>query len=73
MKLNFWEFLLAVGMFKENKDLHEYSEDEKIEAKSRYLEAISSSIQGSAAVILKRKVKDFCQWLQCNPNEATHS
>ena len=57
--LDFWQFLYEVGMFKENKPLKFCTEPEKVEAKSRYLNAISASVQGSAAVILKRKVKDI--------------
>ena len=57
--LNFCQFLFEVGMFKGNKSLEEYDEVEKNEAKSRYLEAISASVRGTAIVVLKRKVKDI--------------
>ena len=57
--LNFWEFIYEVGMFKGNKDLDDFTEIEKQEAKSRYLDAISASVQGTAIVVLKRNVKDI--------------
>ena len=46
-------------MFTGNKSLEEYSDTEKLEARSRYLAAISASVQGTAAVIHKRKVRDI--------------
>ena len=57
--LDFWQFLYEVGMFKENKSMKDYDQNEKQEAKQRYLDAISASVQGSAIVILKRKVKNI--------------
>ena len=57
--LSFWEFLYEVGMFNGNKKLEEFDDQEKATAKNRYLNAISAGIQGSAAVILKREVKDM--------------
>ena len=58
-KMDFWEFLYDVGMFSGNKLLCEYKDEEKKEAKERYLNAISASVQGTAIVVLKRKVKDI--------------
>ena len=58
-KLNFWEFLLQVGMFAESKSLDEYTDEERQSAKVRYLNALSVSIKGTAAVFMKRKVKDL--------------
>ena len=52
--LTFWEFLYEVGMFSENKKFEKLSPEDKAEAKERYFNAISASIQGSAAVIHKR-------------------
>ena len=57
--LSFWQFLYEVGMFNGNKSLDEFTEIEKQEAKSRYLDAISASVQGTAMVVLKRNVKDI--------------
>ena len=58
-EFNFWEFIHEVGMFDGNKMLKDYSDQEKQVAKTRYLDAISASIQGNATVILKREVKDI--------------
>ena len=44
-------------MFTGNKAVEEYVEFEKNEAKSRYLDAISASVQGTGIVVLQRKVK----------------
>ena len=57
--LNFWEFLYTVGMFVDDKSIQNYSDDEKEAAKSRYLNALSASVQGTAMVFMKRKVKDI--------------
>ena len=46
-------------MFTGNKAVEEYVEFEKNEAKSRYLDAISASVQGTGIVVLRRKVKDI--------------
>ena len=46
-------------MFEGNKMLNEYTDENKKVAKERYLDAISASIQGNAAVVLKREVKDI--------------
>ena len=50
-KLNFWEFIHNAGMFEGQKELNEYTEYDKNVAKARYLDAISASVQGNAAVI----------------------
>ena len=57
--LSFCEFLYSVGMFAKNKSLHEFNVEELNEAKSRYVNAISVSIQGTAKVFLKRSVSDI--------------
>ena len=57
--MNFYEFLYSAGMFAEVKHFDDYSEDEKQEAKKRYLEALSVSVQGKAMLVLKREVKDI--------------
>ena len=46
-------------MFVDQKKIEGYTEEEKANAKLRYLNAISASVQGTASVILKRKVKDI--------------
>ena len=46
-------------MFIENKRFDKYTEEERIAAKTRYLNAISASVRGSAVVIIKRKVRDI--------------
>ena len=58
-KMTFWEFLFEVGMFSVNKKLEDCTEKEKKHAKLRYLNAIAVSVQGTAIVVLKRKVKDI--------------
>ena len=57
--MNFWEFLYAVGMFNGQKMLDEYNEIEMQETKTRYINAISASVKGTAMVVVKRKVKDI--------------
>ena len=57
--LSFWEFLHSVGMFEKNKSYSECSSKDKEKAKTRYLNAISVSIKGKAAILLKRNVKDM--------------
>ena len=57
-KMNFWEFLFSVGMFDNKKLFENYDEEEKQIAKSRYLNALSAAVQGTAMVVLKREVKD---------------
>ena len=46
-------------MFKDNKKISDYSHTEKQEARNRYLNAISLSVQGSAVVVMKREVKNL--------------
>ena len=58
-EMNFWQFLNSVGMFVDQKQIHEYTDEEKQTAKQRYLNAISSSVQGTAIMIMKFKVKDI--------------
>jgi hypothetical protein len=57
--LNFLEFLHAVGMFVDDKLIQDYTDDEKETAKSRYINALSASVQWTAMVFMKRKVKDI--------------
>ena len=56
--MSFWEFLYEAGMFEDNKCFKSYLKEEKRNAKLRYLNALSAAVQGSAMVVLKRKVKD---------------
>ena len=58
-RLSFWEFLYEVGMFPGDKRFRECNDQDKESAKARYLRAISAGVQGRAAVILKRDVKDI--------------
>ena len=58
-KLDFWQFLFEVGMFKGNKQFGNYTMPEKEEAKKRYLNAISVHVQGNAKVVMKRNVSDM--------------
>ena len=46
-------------MFHEDKLLEDYTFEEKKAAKQRYLNALSASVQGTASVFMKRKVKDI--------------
>ena len=57
--LTFWEFLYEARMYNGNKALKDYSDVEREEAKTEYLNAISTSVQGTGVVILERKVKDI--------------
>ena len=57
--LSFWQFLYEAGMFRVNKPIDQFSEIERNEARSRYLDAISASVRGTAIVMMKRKVKDI--------------
>ena len=56
--MDFWQFLYEAGMFKSDKLLSDCNDQDKIEAKERYINAISASVQGTAMMVLKRKVKD---------------
>ena len=55
--MDFFEFLHAAGMFIEDKVYQDFSDDEKEKAKSRYIDALSAGVQGTAMVVLKREVK----------------
>ena len=57
--LSFWEFLYEAGMFESCKEFNEHTSLEKDNAKVRYLNALSVSVQGKACVVLKRSVKDI--------------
>ena len=57
--MTFFEFLYEVGMVRENKFYEYLTDEEKAAAKSRYLKALSVSVQGSATIHLKREVKDI--------------
>ena len=46
-------------MFSQNKTLSAYSKEEIEEAKTRYFNAISTSVKGTGMVLLKREVKDI--------------
>ena len=74
--LSFWQFLYEVGMFRVNKPIDQFSEIERNEARSRYLDAISASVRGTAIVMMKRKVKDIFvngYKIQCQYNETPQS
>ena len=58
-KMNFWDYLYHAGMFDENKSLIDCSDEDRKKAKERYTNAISASVQGTAIVVLKRRVKDI--------------
>ena len=45
-------------MFSSEKQLDEYTAKEKNDAYNRYINALSASIRGTGAVILKRETKD---------------
>ena len=46
-------------MFEGDKAIEDYDELEKNEARLRYMNAISASVQGTAIVVLTRKMKDY--------------
>ena len=54
----FMEFLINVGMFKEDKTIGQFSKNEKERAYQRYLNALSVSVRGTGAIFLKRNPKD---------------
>ena len=56
-KLSFWEFLYEAGMFDTDKNLHNSREEDRLQAKQRYYNALSAGVKGTAMIILKRKVK----------------
>ena len=55
--MSFYQFLHYAGMYEEHKSYNEYSNQDKIKARTRYLNALSASVVGSAKVFLKRKVE----------------
>ena len=57
-KLSFIEFLREVGMFSTDKDIQNYTVEEKNDAYTRYINALSASIRGTGSVLLKRETKD---------------
>ena len=57
--LTFIQFLYQVGMFSTDRNLEEYTEEEKILAYDRYIKALSASIRGTVSVFLKRETKDI--------------
>ena len=54
---SFLQFLNEVGMFEEEKA--QYSQQEIKAATQRYYNALSASIEGTGAVLIKREVKDL--------------
>ena len=46
-------------MYEEYKSFEEYSVEDNLKARTRYLNALSASIIGSAKVFLKRNVEDI--------------
>ena len=58
-KMSFNEFLVDVGMLKEDKPFDRCSEQEIKEARQRYLDALSVSIRGTGAVFIRREPKDI--------------
>ena len=54
---SFLQFLNEVGMFEEEKP--QYSQQEIKAATQRYYNALSASIKGTGAVLMKREVKDL--------------
>ena len=58
-EMDFWKFLYEAGMFCNDKLFEDTTDEDKAEAKERYINAISASVQGTAMVVLKRRVKDI--------------
>ena len=46
--MTFWQYLYEVGMFETEKEFQKYTIKEKLDAKYRYLDAISVTVKGSA-------------------------
>ena len=65
--LNFWQFLYEVGMFEDEKSFEQYTEAEMQRAKTRYLNALATSIRGSGSIFLRRGTKDIF-FNNFNPN-----
>ena len=57
--ISFNNFLYIAGMFDEYKSFDEYTVEDNLKARTRYLNALSASIIGSAKVFLKRNVDDI--------------
>ena len=57
-KMTFIQYLYEVGMFENDKEIKNFSDDEKKEAYHRYINALSASVRGTGAVFLKRATKD---------------
>ena len=55
--MNFWEYLFEVGMFKKDQDLQNFTDAERNDARTRYINALSASIKGSGKIFLKRNPK----------------
>ena len=58
-QLSFMEFLYEVGMFSPKTRYEDISNEDRVKAKTRYLDAIASGIRGSAVLLLERKVEDI--------------
>jgi hypothetical protein len=57
-KMTFLQFLFEVGMMEMDKNIEDFSENEKCAAYQRYINALSASVRGTGAVFLKRATKD---------------
>ena len=57
--MSFKEFLFDIGMFYNKKKYEEMTDQDVKVAKERYINALSSGIQGNAEIFLKRDVKDI--------------
>ena len=54
------KFLFEVGMFEKSRNnINRYSDEEKIDALNRYLNALSASVRGSGKIFLKRNTSDI--------------
>ena len=58
-KMSFEEFLVDVGMLKEDKPLDICSEQDIKDARQRYLDALSVSVRGTGSVFIRREPKDI--------------
>ena len=56
--MTFIQFLYEVGIFENDKEIKNFSDDEKKEAYQSYINALSASVRGTGAVFLKRATKD---------------
>ena len=57
--MSFNEYVVDVGMLKDDKPFDKCSEQEIKEARQRYLDALSISIRGTGAVFIRREPKDI--------------